>query len=34
LKSGENVREARKAGVRVVTRLDINFVVHLYYLRI
>ena len=28
LKSGENAREARKAGVKVVTRLAINFVVH------
>ena len=28
LKSRENLREARKAGVRVVTRLNINFVVH------
>ena len=28
LKSGENLREARKAGVSVVTRLGINFVVH------
>ena len=28
LKSGENLKEARKAGVRVVTRLNINFVVH------
>jgi len=28
LKSGENAREARKAGVKVVTRLGINFVVH------
>ncbi len=26
LKSGENAREARKAGVKVVTRLDINFI--------
>ncbi|MBC8521535.1 MAG: hypothetical protein H8D26_06050, partial [Methanomicrobia archaeon] len=29
LKSGENVREGRKAGVNVVTRLDSNFVVRL-----
>jgi hypothetical protein len=28
LKSGENVRGARKAGVRVVTRLNTNFVVY------
>ena len=28
LKSRENLREARKAGVNVVTRLGINFVVH------
>ena len=29
LKSGENVREGRKAGVNVVTRLDSNFVVRM-----
>jgi len=28
LKSGENLREGRKAGVKVVTRLNVNFVVH------
>jgi hypothetical protein len=29
LKSRKNVREGRKAGVKVVTRLDSNFVVRL-----
>jgi len=28
LKSGENLKEARKAGVQMVTRLNSNFVVH------